>query len=77
MCYGKCFLDRNIERADDSENSTLPPAGNEKLEIPVFVVSESLYSFHPEAHYILANTDHHQVLAEGFSKGIFHPPSLV
>lgn len=78
MCGGSCFLERNLKIADDVEQSSMPPLSTTKIEVPVFVISQYLFSTEqsytmPIRHF----TPYDSILSSGVSSLIFHPPSVV
>lgn len=78
MCYGQCFLEKNLDLADDASNDEGPlPAGKEKIDFPVFIVSEYLYAFRKllqfdraDSHYIAGSSSKHHLAP-------FHPPAQI
>jgi len=46
MCYGTCFLKRNLDLADQSSaDKTGAPAGRMTVDFPVFLISQITYRF--------------------------------
>jgi hypothetical protein len=77
MCYGRCFLDKNLEIADDTNDDGALPASKQLIDFPVFLVSESNYclglTIKPakgHCRYITASSTKH-------SSAPFHPPAVV
>ena len=76
MCYGQCFLERNLDLVDDAspDKSTLPVV--KQIDFPIFLISENLYSFtkllkseHSNTHYLAGSSSEHHPAP-------FHPPAI-
>jgi len=77
MCYGQCFLNKNLKLVTETEKQEAP-VGKHKLEIPVFVMSEMKYSCNPVVnHASIAYTGYSHTVSADFSTAIFHPPALL
>jgi hypothetical protein len=76
MCYGQCFLDKNLDLADDanSDDSTLP-IGKLKIDFPVFIISESFYSFQKLLKSEQANSYYRAASSSAHHPAPFHPPA--
>ena len=76
LCYGDCFLKKNLKFADETEKSTPPSANKENLEIPFFILSEACSLTNPTGISITFPYLKRDALAlNGFPTSIFHPPS--
>ncbi|HEY9007528.1 MAG TPA: hypothetical protein VIM75_15425, partial [Ohtaekwangia sp.] len=76
MCYGKCFLDRNMKLVTETEKQEVP-TGKHKLEIPVFMLSQISYTLTPAgAHLSESYTEYCDTIPTDFTAAIFHPPAL-
>lgn len=76
MCYGRCFLKKNLALADESEKAPAP-LSKEKFQVPVFLVSENLYSLQVRSELIFPFTAYYKIIASGFKSPPFHPPSFL
>lgn len=74
-CYGQCFLNRNLELADDESQSSAPK-GKEKIEFPTFVVSETFYAFHQLSQNGQRNTNYLLSTSSAHLDTPFHPPTV-
>lgn len=77
-CYGKCFLEKEFDLANDehSNNGTLP-AGKQRGDLPIFLITETYHSvqeIQPTAQnnsrYLLNTSSAHYTAP-------FHPPALL
>lgn len=75
-CHGQCFLKEKLNLADDaqSDNESLPPT---RGELPIFLISESHYSFgvlkpleQNNSRYLITSSSPHD-------RAPFHPPAQV
>jgi hypothetical protein len=77
-CYGQCFLEKNLGLTDTAgHNESTVPVGKEKVDFPLFIVSECMYALQErsqfnrtDAHYIAGISSEHR-------RAPFHPPSQV
>jgi hypothetical protein len=78
MCYGQCFLEKNLELADDSKNDegTLP-SGKQGIDFPVFIVSECLYSFREPLKFEQADSHYRAGSSSEHHPASFHPPARI
>jgi len=74
MCYGKCFLDRNLSLVDDDIANQVPGSIKVKVETSFFVAD--YFSFTPTIDsFDLENTSPQQSLYQFDSQDpFFHPP---
>jgi hypothetical protein len=78
MCYGQCFLEKRLELADDATTDENPlPQGNQKVDFPIFLISEILNSSYElvkiycaESHYIPGISSEHP-------RTPFRPPAQI
>lgn len=75
MCYGQCFLDKNLDLANDAPQSTVP-VGKEKIDIPVFITSENIYSFQLSSPAAELNTRYFFSSISVALAPPFHPPAV-
>ena len=76
MCYGNCFLKRNLKLAEASEKSNLPASEKYSIEIPSFIISENDYLLQLQEHSItLVHHNPSPTELGGFPSSIFHPPA--
>lgn len=75
MCYGQCFLQRNLDIPDEAESIPLP-AGKEKVEIPVFVGSECSYTFESPSRLSIPNSPYINGYSWMHSFVPFRPPAV-
>lgn len=73
MCYGQCFLDRNLSLADESPEQT-PLKSKLKIEAPIFIgssfdVNMALKSFTIETH-----SSPQSLYRFSANYSFFHPP---
>jgi hypothetical protein len=76
MCYGQCFLQKNLDLADrSSSDDGALPLGKQVVDFPVFLISENNYfstralTFAPgNSHYFISSSSEHSSLP-------FHPPA--
>ncbi len=74
MCYGQCFLDKNLDLADDAgtDEGSLPAI--KKIDFPVFLLSGNSYSI---TTYFVKNPGYsfyRSGLSSEHVPGPFHPP---
>ena len=78
MCYGQCFLKKNLNLAEDiSRQHSTTSAGKEKIELPAFLVSETAYSFQIVPYLSISNSVYYFSSSSDHSRVPFHPPALV
>lgn len=77
MCQGQCFLNRNLELADDPQpdDGTSPPA-TQKIDFPAFVISDNQYPAHEMTEPQLHNARYLPSVSGEHSPAPFHPPAL-
>lgn len=75
MCYGKCFLKRNLDLADGEQKAPVHQ-GREKVDLPVFLISENDYNFTAATEPAPLNAVYHDACATGYRLSPFHPPSI-
>lgn len=76
LCGGHCYLEKQLKIVDDTSTGKDVPASRLKIEIPVFVVSESetlplLSAISSTTHF----TPYLETAARGMATAVFHPPS--
>ena len=77
MCYGNCFLKRNLKVGGENEKSTVP-VSKIVIEAPSFIVSEFNYSFSQSATPLaFLYGRYYSIELSGFPSTIFHPPSFL
>jgi len=74
-CNGKCYLKKQLKRADETEKSQNPlPSQRESTEAQPFICGESVVQGIPSAPVsFYANSVSR--LISGFSTSVFHPPA--
>jgi hypothetical protein len=78
MCYGNCFLKRNLKLTDQTEKTTVPSETKIKIEVPSFIVTDDHYSLNQtEIVLTLLYADDKPVTLNGFPTATFHPPSFL
>jgi hypothetical protein len=76
-CHGHCFLNKNLEMAEDASSDQEPrPTGKENVDFPVFLISESNYCFVPVDNDGTANCLHLTRKYSEYSTLPFHPPTM-
>jgi hypothetical protein len=74
MCYGQCFLDRNLKLADDETSKEAPATSKVKIENSIFLGSNF------DIHLIKASFDTHfnsspeDLYTFTSGRTLFHPP---
>ena len=76
MCYGQCFLDKNLDLADDSADDAVP-AARQQIDFPLFLVSESNYRFDSKIKFVRAHSFYIPAASSKHSSAPFHPPAVV
>ena len=77
MCYGQCFLQKNLVIGDNhSKEQSTAPSGNERIDFPVFLIAENNYSFYPVANLEAINCPYVPGSSLEHSRPPFHPPAL-
>ncbi|HTJ49158.1 MAG TPA: hypothetical protein VL443_06855 [Cyclobacteriaceae bacterium] len=78
MCYGNCFVKRNLKLADQTEKTTAPSGSKIKIVIPTFIVNDHHYSLNQtEITLTLLHADDRSATLSGFPRVAFHPPSIL
>jgi hypothetical protein len=75
MCYGQCFLKKNLDLADHSPKSTAPVA-KDKVELPSFLISEMFYSLSEAGQLPINNTHYCSNYSTVKPEAPFHPPTI-
>jgi hypothetical protein len=78
LCYGNCFLKRNLKLTDQTEKPTVPSGSKIKIVIPSFIATDDRYSLH-QTEIVLTKlyADDKPVTLAGFPSTPFHPPSFL
>ena len=78
MCYGNCFLKRNLKLDNETEKSTVPSGNKSKIEISSYIISEDNFTF-TDAGILTAllQSNCSLITSSGFPTTIFHPPVVV
>lgn len=77
MCYGQCFLDKNLDLANDEAPKSTAPTGKDKVEIPTFLISETFYILKGESQLSLQNTRYCFNYSVINLDTPFHPPTII
>jgi hypothetical protein len=78
MCYGKCFLEKNLDLADGNTSSgETVPVGKQKIDFPVFLVVENSYTFKSEVTFGIADSSYLDRCSAKHCASPFHPPSVL
>ena len=77
MCYGQCFLDKNLDLADKSAGDGAMPSGKQQIDFPVFLVSESSYRFDSIIKIVQAHGVYIPHASSKHTSAPFHPPAFV
>lgn len=75
MCQGQCFLKKNLALADQKDSNAKNPVSKEKLEIPVFIVSENQYRFTSFSSADNVSTHYPFTWYIVTLSSLFHPPA--
>lgn len=75
MCYGKCFLDKNLALADTSADDATAPVGKQQIEFPIFLISANAYNFSPESISLALTCPYIKGASTKHSAVPFHPPT--
>jgi hypothetical protein len=75
MCYGQCFLERNLGLADDAQKNTAP-SGKQKIDLPIFIISEAFYTFQEVSALPEMNTHYSLIPTSVCLASPFHPPTV-
>jgi hypothetical protein len=77
LCHGQCFLDRNLDLADElpSDEGTVP-TGKQSIDFPVFLISENSYQFSHVLRSLDLNTSYFPASSTEHSSFPFHPPAV-
>jgi hypothetical protein len=78
MCYGQCFLNKNLDLADDQplDNGTVP-ISKQRIDFPVFLVIENSYSFRSEPTFEIAGSSYLVHISAKHCAAPFHPPAVL
>lgn len=76
-CHGQCFLKAKLNMGDDtqSDKETLPPT--QRVELPVFLISENSYSFEVPTLLEGNNSRYLPATSSAHDRTPFHPPLVV
>lgn len=74
MCYGQCFLDKNLDFADNTDDSALPNAKHQ-VDFPVFLISENHYTFIHDLERVRGLSFYLAGFSSDHSSVPFHPPA--
>jgi hypothetical protein len=77
MCYGQCFLDKNLKLVDKTEKSTAPAASKEKIEISVFEVMPTLSLSNVQLNDSTTFASCPVLPVKNIATGVFHPPTFI
>jgi hypothetical protein len=77
MCHGKCFLNKNLDVADDAgtDKGTLP--AGKKIDFPTFLVSEVDCSLNTLDQQDPGYSFYRSGISSEHSPGPFHPPAFL
>lgn len=75
MCYGKCFLKRNLDVADAAQKAPVRQ-GPERVDLPVFLISENDYNLTRATGPAPLHAVCQDACATGYRVSPFHPPSI-
>jgi hypothetical protein len=76
MCYGQCFLEKNLGLQDDDTPKSTSPGGKVKVEIPIFLITENSYSFNLPPRLTRNGTGYYFKYPPADLDAPFHPPAL-
>jgi hypothetical protein len=78
MCYGQCFLNKNLDLADDHASDDGPfPISKQRIDFPVFLVIENAYTFRSESTFEIAGSSYLAQLSSKHCASPFHPPAVL
>lgn len=77
ICHGQCFLDKNLGLADESTDEDALPAGKQKIDFPVFLVSKTTSPLQNELKFTHDNFYYTFSLSSKHSSAPFHPPIVL
>ncbi len=76
-CHGQCFLETNLEVADDtSSEKNTPPIEKQTIDFLVFLMSENLYAFPNLALLRTGTPCYLPGISSGHRPVLFHPPDI-
>lgn len=75
MCYGKCFLDRNLSIADDESSKDASPVNNKlQVETTFFVTHSTKIDLTPTSSETVRNSIPQSLYKFSAQHSFFHPP---
>lgn len=78
MCYGQCFLDKNLDLADDNTSDEgAVPSGKQRIDFPVFLVIENSYALKSIVKFEIAGSVYLASFSSEHSSAPFHPPAVL
>jgi hypothetical protein len=77
MCYGQCFLEKNLDLPVDAGDADALPVSKQLIDFPIFLVSENEYVFEAESPLNFANCLYLDGYSSKHLSPPFHPPSLL
>ena len=78
ICHGQCFLNKNLKVAESaSGDQATDRSGKEKIDFPVFLISENILLLRSPIKSTLENFRYICGFASDHRRSPFHPPSLV
>ena len=75
MCYGQCFLQRNLEVADQAEDS-INVLSKLKFDIPFFIIEKKIDVFRAANFTFKPKQQFTGLLLQGVISLVFHPPTF-
>lgn len=78
MCYGQCFLDRNLDLPDNDNSEEGPaPTREQRTDFPVFLIAETHYGLGGESPPGRGNCFYIPGTSSEHSSVPFHPPTVL
>jgi hypothetical protein len=76
-CHGQCFLQTNLNLADNAvpDKGAVPAPATQTIEFPVFLIAENKYSFETNLQAQPGNFRYLLHSCEGHTASQFRPPS--
>ena len=77
-CNGKCYLSKELKKADEHEEKQAPNSQKEKLDIRLYYAQVPFDLLNATAIYVckLNAVDNNEFYNSSFITGIFRPPKL-
>lgn len=76
MCHGQCFLKQNLNVADsETQDSGTPPPETQKIDLPVFLITETDYSVAGFTDLERSNSRYLINFSPADKPKPFHPPA--